>query len=380
MKGFQLFIDYKKLAQDFTSGISKSELARQHNVSRRTIGRWLEKAARTGQDGLASKVVPYGHNVKGISTLYDKDGNVTSQWVKTKVGEPDLEELAEYFVDAFKEIEYRSQFIENTDIDKSANKFVVYPLADLHIGMMAWEKETGDNYDLQIAKEVILDSFQKLVDKTEATEECIIINLGDAIHMNDSSNATPASKHNLDVDGRYQKVIYTAVDIFVNIIDIALQKHNKIVFRNVRGNHDPDAIVALNVAMKMFAKDDYRIEIDDSPVQLQAYRRGNNLIGCFHGHTMKAERAALALADDFSYDWGMTTFKHLMHGHWHTKSVVEAGSVDVEGFNTISARDAYAANGGYRSKRRLTSITYDYHDGEDSRAFVNYYKTINVLT
>lgn len=355
-------------------GHNKSRVAKEMGVSRRTVGRYLDNLVKTGNDGLAVKSIPYGHNVKGVSTLYDSSGNIKSQWIKTKVGEPDLEEIIEYFNDAFKEIKYQSQFIENNHIDTQEDKFVVYPLADLHIGMMAWGQEAGDDYDLKIAKEVILKNFQQLVDKTEATDECIIVNLGDAIHMNDSSNTTPASKHNLDVDGRYSKVIYTAVDIFVNIIDIALQKHKKVTFRNTAGNHDMDACVALNVAMKMFAANDERITIDDSPRQMQAYLRGKNLVGFYHGHTSKADRAVTALAVDFREEWGQAKFVHLMHGHFHSSSVTEIGEVSVEGFSTIAAKDAYAANGFFRSKRRLVSVTYHLEDGECGRSFVNLLK------
>lgn len=351
---------------------TQAAAAEELGLSRSALRRRLEKAALSGNDNLAVKPVPVGHNVKGISTQYDADGNIRSQWVKTRVDGPDIEELAEYFTEAFKDFEYTSNFIDYDDTNKYIDKEVtVYPLPDLHIGMLSWGIETGEDYDLDIAKETIVSSFQKLVDKSDFTNECLIVNLGDAIHINDSKNMTPGSGHILDVDSRYQKIIYTAVNIFVNIIDIALQKHNKVVFRNVRGNHDPDATVALNIALKMFAANDSRIEIDDSPKQLTARKYGTNLIGFYHGHTMKEQRAAMALACEYAEWWGKTKFKHLMHGHFHSKQVVEVGDVDVEGFNTIAARDEYAASGGYNSKRRLTAITYDYDLGEVGRHFVN---------
>lgn len=360
----------KKAAELYSEFGNKSKVAEELGVSRRTVGRYLEKAALTGNDGLSLKSVPYGHNVKGVSTLYDENGNVRAQWVKTRVDGPDVEQLAEYFTEAFKDIEYYSDFQKSPDVVNDY-KMTVYPLADLHFGMQAWGEECGDDYDLKIAKQTAIETFAKLVEKSEPTNECLIVNLGDAIHINDSKNMTPASGHILDVDSRYQKIIYTAVEAFVNIIDIALSKHKRVVFRNVAGNHDPDATVALNIALKMFSKDDDRIVIDDSPRQLKAYKYGVNLIGFYHGHTMKEERAAMALAAEYGEWWGLTKFRHLMHGHFHSKQNKEFGGVDVEGFNTIATRDAYSASGGYVSKRRLTSITYDYKKGEDSRSFVN---------
>ncbi len=349
---------------------SQKKAAKALGIARSTLQERLKKAARSGNDGLALKPVPFGHSVRGISTLYDADGIARSQWIKTKVDAVSIEDLAEYFSDAFRSYKGGSPIVlrpQTTD----DSLLTVYPITDLHIGMMAWGAETGVDWDMKIAEETALDVYAKLIMQSQPSKTALLVNLGDFFHINDSKNVTPASGHLLDVDSRYQKIIYTGVRIFLKVIEMALGKHERVVVRNTKGNHDSDACVALNVALSLWFSDEKRVTIEDSPRQLWAYAFGNSLLGFYHSHTMKPDRAAMALACEYANEWGKSKYRMMMHGHYHQEMVKEVGNVRVEGFQTLAARDEYAASSGYYSGRSATAITFHELRGEIGRHRVN---------
>lgn len=304
--------------------------------------------------------------------------DVTGYWVKSKTGsyyvrrpsDDEIKNLSEYFIESFNSL--RSEFYapneyEQTSIDV---EITIYPLADLHIGMIAWAKETGVDWDLKIAEKVILETFSKLVSQSKPTKKALIVNLGDYFHMNDSKNETPANGHKLDVDSRYSKIIMAGVKIMKSIIEIALEKHETIEIKSVKGNHDPDSSVALVVAFSLAYENEPRVIVDITPRQLIYYNFGSNIFGFFHGHTMKPEHAAMTLACE-AKEFSSSKYRYMMHGHIHTTTSKEFGNILVESFQTIIPRDAYAANSGYFSGRSLSAITYHKENGEIGRHKVN---------
>ncbi len=59
-------------------------------IPRPTFQNRLRTAIKRGLDQAIVHPAPQGHNIKGVSTLYDADGNVLTQWVKTKADGPSL--------------------------------------------------------------------------------------------------------------------------------------------------------------------------------------------------------------------------------------------------------------------------------------------------
>jgi predicted phosphodiesterase len=349
---------------------SQVEAAKRLGIARSTLQNRLRQASAAGLDTLALKPVPPGHSIKGISTLYDANGNVTSQWVKTRTNEPSFEDIAEYFKDALSIVNGKSEFVPPPS-DSDEDLLNIYPIADLHVGMLAWGEETGEDFDIKIVEQLVYDSFEKLFQRSPNSKTALILNLGDYYHTNDFKNMTPASGNILDVDTRYQKMIYVGARIMKNVIERALEKHETVVVRNVAGNHDPASIVALNLALSMFYSNIDRVIVEDSPKQLWAMSFGNSLVGCHHGHKMKADRAAMALACDYSKEWGDSKYRVIYSGHFHNERVVEVGNVRCEQFQTLAAKDEYAASHGYSSGRSIQSITFHKELGEVGRSRVN---------
>jgi hypothetical protein len=235
---------------------------------------------------------PPGHMVKGVSALLDAQDRVVSRWVKTREGA-----IGNGLVDALKEaFEGYSGLapVMPSPEGNASDMLTVYPVADLHFGMMSWGKETGEDYDLKIAAQTVRTTFDNLASQGPPSGHAMIALIGDLLHQNDQSNMTPRSGHQLDVDGRYPKVLGAAADAILHVIGRALQKHDTVWVCVVPGNHDPEAAVALHLGLRMFYGNHPRVTIDPVPSGIIYRRWGANLFGFAHGHQMPPDRMALS--------------------------------------------------------------------------------------
>lgn len=107
----------------------------------------------------------------------------------------------------------------------------IIPVADLHVGLMAWGKETGEDYDTTIAVHRLRDWVGRAVDASPASSECIILGMGDLTHADDQTNQTPRSKHVLDVDTRHFRTLEMTIAAVAYSIEYALLKHARVMVR-----------------------------------------------------------------------------------------------------------------------------------------------------
>lgn len=179
--------------------------------------RLKRQSIRTEKDtGGPFELLP-GHAIKGESVLVDADGNVSLRWIKTRENAQDLEALTEALRASLADVSPR-QPVTPPDV-VNADLITVYPVADLHMGMMSWGKETGASYDLAIAARLALESVSELVAMSRPSKRAVILGLGDYFHQNDQKNMTPRSGHVLDVDGRWPKVLRAGCDVAMAIVD-----------------------------------------------------------------------------------------------------------------------------------------------------------------
>lgn len=309
--------------------------------------------------------VPVGHAVKGVSALVDADGRTIQTWVKTRE-ESVTQDLVTALKTAFDGYTGRSA-LSPAPIITDAELLSVYPIADQHNGLLAWARDAGESYDLRIGADRLLSCMSRLVAQSPRSKQAIILNLGDWQHTDDQKNMTPRSGNLLDVDGRYFKVLTTGVQLMMDCIDLALQRHETVLVRNIPGNHDPHASIALTVALSAFYHNEPRVTIDDDPSDFFFHRFGATLIGANHGHKMRAPEMAMTMAVRRREDWGATKFHWFLFGHIHHETAKEIGDVRVESFQTLAAKDAHAHSSGYNSGQSLNSITLHREWGEIGR-------------
>ena len=339
-------------------GIPKSTF---HDHLRAAMDAGLEPACA----GLPSPLP--GMHVERVSELRrTPDGSLV--WLKQKRSAEDIlsviERTAERFAERIRPI---------ADIRPPAvvsELLAAYVFGDPHLGMRAWGKECGNDWDTDISRGVHTSAIDALVTTGRPARDALIVNVGDYFHHDSNANATPRSGHVLDVDSRLDKVIEVGVEVEAHMVYRALEMHESVTVINVKGNHDPHVSVALNQAMKMLFRDNPRVTIRGMASKFTYHEWHNCLFGATHGDSVKLDRLPMLMAVDQREAWGRTRWGYWFTGHVHHRQVMRTKDVDtvmVESFPTLAAQDSYASGGGYRSLREATKILFHPEWGELDR-------------
>lgn len=244
----------------------------------------------------------------------------------------------------------------------------IYPLFDVHFGMLSWGDETGEDYDTSLVSHDMNIAMNKTAALTPDSHTALLLIGGDFFHADDGNAETPASKHKLDVDGRHDRVIDLGVNLLANAVDMLLHKHKEVRIKVLRGNHDENAHRILRVAMSQRYRNEPRVIVDSGKADLFHMAWGVGLIAAHHGDRSKPERLALEIADTCP-EWSTTSQRYVFTGHVHHAQVKDMGAIQWESLRAFCPRDAYAAGHHYSSRRQMQSITFHREDGLVLRAY-----------
>lgn len=347
-------------------------IARDSGVHIRTIQRRRAQLAHRGhapEQGL-TQVYPDGFHLGKVTIQRAADGSIERTWERMCADE---QHRAEIQRQAFEAMLADLPRVTPRTLRTSVRDdlLTVYPIGDPHVGMYAWDEETGDNWDLRIAEQVHCDAMHTLVQATPNSHRALVVNLGDLFHYDSLEAKTPRSGHFLDADGRYAKMIQIGVKVMRRCIESALLKHQEVHVINVPGNHDETGALWLATALNIAYENEPRVIVDMGPSVFAYHRFGKVLLGTHHGHTCKPEKLPGVMAADRSKDWGETLHRHWLTGHIHHEMKKEYPGCTVESFNTLAAKDAYAMNGGWRSNRTLSALVFHREFGEVARSKVS---------
>lgn len=249
-----------------------------------------------------------------------------------------------------------------------------YTLTDYHLGMMAWGEESGDDWDLKIAEKILVSFFDKAIETSPDAENCIFAQIGDFLHWDGFDAVTPANKHILDADTRFNKLVRVAIRVIRRIIDMLLNKYKTVNVIMAEGNHDPASSVWLREMLYAFYENEPRVIIDTNPDPYYCITFGKVCLFYHHGHKKSIKNVESAFIGKFKKQFGRSKFCYGHLGHFHHQEK-ETNLMVLEQHRTLSAKDAYASRGGYISGRDSKVITYHKNFGEVGRNTIN----INML-
>lgn len=330
-----------------------------HSSVGKAIDRLKAHAARQGYspDHDMKRPVPDGFLLKGVSTYYDKDGNAAGQWVKSSVDRERQAELFKAAAEAMAEEMPRLAAIARP-ITTNADLCNLYTLTDSHVGMLAWHKEGGDDWDLGIAEKTLVGCFEQMMAAAPAAHVGIVNQLGDWLHYDGLSAITPLHGNVLDADGRFSKMVAAAIRILRRVIDLALIRHNEVHVILAEGNHDIASSVWLRHMFKALYENEPRVTVNDNELPYYVFQHGKVMLAFHHGHLSKNDALPILFAAQYPVMWGATSKRYVHTGHRHHKDEKEHPGITVVQHPTLAARDAYAARGGWISEREATAMTY----------------------
>lgn len=339
--------------------------------SKAAAARELGLSPSTFKDRLAAELegrVPF--IVTGRSTLRNRDGEVVAEWEKTALDREKIEEARQAAYNALAAELPRAAPVSAPKA-YNADLATVYTLTDAHIGMLAWHREGGQDWDLGIAEETIVGCFAEAIKGSPDAELAIFNQLGDLLHYDSLTAVTPTSGHILDADGRFTKMVEVAVRVLRRVISMMLEKHPRVHVLMCEGNHDMASSVWLRTMFKALYENEPRVTVDDSALPYYCYRHGETMLAFHHSHLKRLEQLRGHIAAQFPVDWGATKKRYIHTGDKHHSSEKDEMGAKLIQHPTLAARDAYVARGGWHSERYMSAITYHRKFGEVGRVTVS---------
>lgn len=342
---------------------SQPKAARSLGIHLRTVERRiaavrLNASNRTTTfDNGAIRTLREGFSADRLTEQYGEGGELQRIWVKSKA---DKNEKIDLIAQAAQTIADDIKPAKKIKAPKSthAELINVYPMGDPHVGLYCWQAETGNDFDCDIAENLMVSAIDYLVENSPDASECLIINLGDFYHADTAEGVTLRSGHKLDVDTRWPRVLEIGIRAFRRSIDRALLKHDNVTVISAIGNHDDHSSVFLNIVLREYYRDNPRVTIADNKTVFQYHQFGKNLFGVTHGHTIKPLDLEGIMTRDCNDVWSDTLHRKWFVGHFHSQRKHDMRNCEVEYYRTLAPGDAWSIASGYRSFRDMRRETY----------------------
>lgn len=336
------------------------------------LARLRLRAARAGYapDHDMTHTVPPGYSVRGVSTYYNKDGQPTGQWVKSaaddEAREAAMREAMEAFIGDIPKAK-PAQSLPKATLDDLIN---LYVWTDYHVGMYSWHEEAGEDWDLQIAEDLVYGWFAQAIAMAPPSRVGLLAQLGDLMHFDSLEAVTPAHRNQLDADTRAQKIVRVVIRLYRRVIELLLTKHETVRVIVADANHDPMGSIWCREWLHAHYGDEPRVSVDLGADGYYAHEHGLTSLFFHHGHRRKVATVDDVFVAKYRDLFGRTKYSYGHMGHFHHIEVKETNLMVVEQHRTMAAKDAYASRGGYMAGREAKVITYSKRFGEVGRVSV----------
>jgi hypothetical protein len=301
---------------------------------------------------------------------YEVDGKVHTEhkvvplyrvWAQLQENRP-LILLNDIKLEIIKELKEYSPKIQKINYNKQDTKrkpcLLEINIFDLHFGKLAWNEETGVNYDIKIAREVFFTClFQLLEQSKNYNIEKILFPVGnDFFNVDNKLNTTSAGTPQ-DEDTRWKKTFKLGRQLIIDAIE-HLRQIAPVDVLIVPGNHDVERIFYLGDALECFYHKCDDVKIDNGAKVRKYYRYGKCLIGYTHGRDEKIYELPHIMASEEPILWANTKYREWHLGEIHHKkeikwiSTEEFKGVTVRFMRSLAGTDAWHYSKGYISALR----------------------------
>ncbi len=268
--------------------------------------------------------------------------------VKPKKEQISLEDIDKYF--ETKDYSKDKLPIEcfNYDIN---GEILEIKVPDLHIGLLAWREETGEDYDLKIVKENFFKCINDIVKRCRhrKIKKVVFVTLGDLLHVdNDQGTTTKGTQQQMD--GRMAKIVGCAEDILIDGITI-LGQIAPVEYIYIAGNHDRVCGYMLARSVSNVFRNDPNVTCDISPNPIKYRRYGIGLAMYHHGDAPKKNIGELPMLHARE-ELSKAKFVEINLGHYHDEEIKTVNGARVRYFPTICTSSYWEHQQAYGSSMK----------------------------
>lgn len=336
----------------------------------------ITRSARKGyipEQGMDT-VYPEGYCLDKV-TIHRKNGVVEQTWERMNADkEKQLQLLRTAIVAICADVKALPPVPDRYKTSIATELLMVnIPIGDAHIGMLAWAEECGDDYDLSLAETIHCQAVDMLIQSTPAAAQCTIIDLGDFLHADNLLGITSRGGNVMDMDGRYHKVVRTAIRISNYYIQAALKHYGCVTYRPEVGNHNDVGAIWMQELLSILYRDEPRVTIGNAAGSVYFWQHGLCFFGSHHGHTIKFDKLPDIMAAKIMDDHVKTKYRKFYCGHIHHKTIrgADFNTCEVQTYRTLAPKDAYASSHGYAAPRDITAEVWHKEYGHTGTVNIN---------
>lgn len=237
------------------------------------------------------------------------------------------------------------------------------PIMDVHLNKDAWKDVAGEDYDLEIAerqyRETVLDLVSRL-DYFNLPVERAAFPVGQDFFHVDNGDSTTTKGTRVDSDTVWQKMYKVGVELLIWTVEL-LRQRMPVDVVYVPGNHDRVLSYCATYTLAAQYRNCDAVNVDLSPSPRKYIRYGKNLIGYSHGK--EGKRIQFLMQQERPKDWGETVFREWHLGDLHHEEAAEYPGLKVRRISSVTASDAWHAEGGFRSLRMAQAFVWDKEKG-----------------
>lgn len=264
-------------------------------------------------------------------------------------------------------------------------------LADPHLGMLAWGKELGIPYDLDIGLQDYEDAFERLLGYRNIYNVGRILYVvgNDLFHVDgpsfdvkgNSRGGATTKGTSQDFDTRLQRMFTKIRRLIVQCVERAASVA-PVTIQMVPGNHDRQTVYKFGEVLGAWFRHEIEaglIELNNSPNVRSYWGYGANTFMFTHGEEFKRKRDNLAtiFATECPAElWveGKVREIHVGHNHinrqkiWTGEAldeVWEGRAIRVRSLPAITPEDSWHHESGYKHQRRATVMAWRESGGMD---------------
>ncbi len=232
-------------------------------------------------------------------------------------------------------------------------------IPDLHSGLLSWKDETGEEYNLNIAKERFFKAMSDIVNRCRhhSFSKILFVTLGDLLHTDNDAQTTTKGTFQ-QVDGRIAHIFDYTLDMIIDGIRM-LSEVAPVEVIYLCGNHDRvlGYTLAKAVEKAFTGHDDVNFDVSPNP---QKYRLlGVSLIGWTHGDMPKKNMSSW-LQDRARKEFGLCKYAEIHSGHYHSEQVKPDGGVIIRYMPNIASSSYWEHQQGF-PRGVKTVVCYRWH-------------------
>lgn len=309
--------------------------------------------------------------IKQKLTVWDGKTSFSAEF-KKKVEEKRIEEILNQFIDqAAKHAPKKWPDWK----EQKGEYMLVLSAQDLHLSKLCWGKESGQDYDIKIAKKYYEESIDDLMNKVSGKKiEKVVLIVGSDFFQADTPNSTTTKGTFVDSDSRWTKAFSEGADLMTTVVEKLSSKY-QVSLVQLGGNHDLATSYYLGLYLQAWFRNNNKVTINCSPSPRKYERFGNTLVGFCHGDSIKLNDLPLVMMRENQETISQYKWLEYITGHLHQERQVEIKGIKVRVSPALCPPDAWHDKNNFSFNVQTSQgLLYSRNDGIEA---IYYSKPIN---